>query len=377
MLVRGSWRLGEIAGIEVAVHPSWVVIFVVFSISSTLVAQALAHDMDVRLSTASGVVLGILAALVIFASVVIHEFSHALVARRLGIPIGNITLFLFGGVASILREPGSPSDEAKMAAAGPLASLVLAAVFAALSVGTDRLDWGWTTTLFTLVASANLVLALFNLLPAFPSDGGRLLRAALWRLLRSQARATAAASAVSAVIAGLLVIAGFWLTSQRHWNGIWLVLIALFLLQAAMASARQARLSLALENLRVADLMARTLIPIGGDASLATFMAGAASDGARAGYPVVSGGTFLGLASPRDSAAVPPSLWANTPVSAVMTPAMRMPALSPDAAASDALAALAKSGARTLPVFENGELTGIVSEEIIFSALRQREGSKR
>ena len=372
MLVRGSWRIGEIAGIEIAVHPSWIVIFLVFSISSTMVAQLLAQDMGVRLSTASGVVLGILAALVIFASVIAHEFSHALVARRLGIPIGNITLFLFGGVASILREPGTPGDEAKMAAAGPLASLVLSAIFAGLSLGADRLNWGWVTTLFTLVASANLVLALFNLLPAFPSDGGRLLRSALWRMLGSQARATAAASTVSAVVAGLLVIAGTYLTLQGRWNGIWLVLIALFLLQAAIASGRQARINYQLENLRVGDLMARTLIPIGGDSSLAAFVAGATSDGSRAGYPVVSGGAFVGLANPRDTGAVPPTLWGQTPVSAVMIPVTRLPVLSPDARASDALAALAKSGVRALPVFENGELTGVVSEEIIFSALRDR-----
>jgi Zn-dependent protease/CBS domain-containing protein len=377
MLVRGSWRIGQIAGIEIAVHPSWLVIFVIFAISATVLAPLCADILGVRLSTASNVVLGILAALVIFASVVVHEFAHAIVARRLGIPTGNITLFLFGGVASILREPGSPRDEALMAAAGPLASLVLSGLFALLAVGTAKLHWGWTSTLCLLLAITNFVLALFNLLPAFPSDGGRLLRAALWRILGSQARATSVASTVSAIMAGLLVIGGIVLALNRYWNGIWLVLIALFLLQAAIASARQARINLALERLRVGDVMARTLIPVGSDSSLASFVANAASDGSRAGYPVVAGGTFVGLASPRDTGAVPPSLWLHTPVSAVMTPAARMPALSPGTAASDALAALAKSGVKTLPVFEDGELTGVVSEDIIFSALRDREGPKR
>jgi len=372
MFVRGSWRLGEIAGIEVAVHPSWLVIFVVFSIFATLGAQEFAQGMGVRLSTASGAVLGVLAALAVFASVVIHEFSHALVARRLGIPTGNITLFLFGGVASILREPGSPGDEAKLAAAGPAASLILCAIFAALSFAADRLGWGWAFTLLWILASANLVLALFNLLPAFPSDGGRLLRAALWRMLGSQARAAAIASRISVVVAGLLIVAGFWLSLHRIFNGIWLMFIALFLLLAAIASGRQARLNLALERLRVADLMVRTLIPVSGDSSLAAFVAGVASDGARAGYPVVSGGTFLGLANPRDTASVSPALWAQTPVSAIMTPAARMPALAPGAAASDALAALTQSGARTLPVFEDGQLVGVVSDEAIFSGLRDR-----
>ncbi|MBV8221752.1 MAG: protease, partial [Candidatus Eremiobacteraeota bacterium] len=110
MVVRSSWRIGQIAGIEIAIHPSWLVIFALFSYAAMTSAQMLANQMGVALSTRSSIVLGILAALLLFGCVVAHELSHALVARRLGIPIGNITLFLFGGVASILREPGTPAD---------------------------------------------------------------------------------------------------------------------------------------------------------------------------------------------------------------------------------------------------------------------------
>src|SRR5271166_356391 len=130
MLARPSWRLGSIAGIEIAIHPSWLVIFVLFAYVIMKAPPLISAQLGVPLSTKDPVALGLLGSFAVFASVVIHEFCHALVARRLGIPIGNITLFLFGGVATILREPGTPADELKVAAAGPAASLALGVLFA-------------------------------------------------------------------------------------------------------------------------------------------------------------------------------------------------------------------------------------------------------
>ncbi|MBV8366212.1 MAG: site-2 protease family protein [Candidatus Eremiobacteraeota bacterium] len=371
MIVRSSWRIGSIAGVDIAVHPSWLVIFVLFAYAATVSVKAIAADSDFPLSTRNDVILGLIAALVLFACVVAHELAHALVARRLGIPIGNITLFLFGGVASILREPGTPADEIKMAAAGPLASIVLAALFGGIAWLTANSSVQWIPTLCLFLGVANAVLAVFNLLPAFPSDGGRILRATIWALVKSQARATGIASAVSASVAGLLVVAGATMAFHRMWNGIWLVFIALFLLQAAIASGRQARVGLSLERMRVGECMARTLIPIAHDAPLTAFVSAISND-KRTGYPVVADGAFVGLVNPRDTGSVPPMLWPQTPVSAIMTPAARLPALRGEQPASDALALLAKSGARSLPVFEDGDLVGVVSEEIIFAALRER-----
>src|SRR5215469_4358316 len=374
MVVRSSWRIGKIAGVDIAVHPSWLIIFALFAYAATVSVKAIAADSDFKLSTSNDIVLGVIGALVLFACVVIHELSHAVVARRLGIPIGNITLFLFGGVASILREPGTPADEIKMAGAGPLASIALAVLFGGIAWLTADVRVQWIPTLCLFLGVANAVLAVFNLLPAFPSDGGRILRAIIWSFVKSQARATGIASAVSAVVAALLVVAGATMAFHRMWNGIWLVFIALFLLQAAIASGRQARIGLALERMRTGDCMARTLIPIAADAPLTAFVA-AISDDRRAGYPVVADGAFVGLVNPRDTGAVPPMLWPQTPVSAIMTPAARLPALRADQPAADALAAIIKSGARSLPVFDDGELAGVVSEESIFAALRERSAT--
>jgi Zn-dependent protease len=379
MLVRPSWRLGSLAGIDIAVHPSWVFIYALFAWTATVGAHILAEYFGFALSTSNGIALGLIASLVLFASVVIHELAHAIVARRLGIPIGNITLFLFGGVASILREPGTPADEVKMAAAGPAASLALGALFALLAMAAKAAHWPWVLTLCTFLALANVLLAVFNLLPAFPSDGGRILRAALWKLMGSQARATNAASLVSAGVAAILIVLGGYETVVRRlasdpqwWTSLWLVLIAIFLLQAATASGRQARINLALERMRVGDCMSRLLIPVANDTTLAAFLAEVPSDGKRAGYPVVQDGAFVGLVNPRDTGTVPPPLWGQTPVSAIMTPAVKMQAMSPEARASDALAALSTTGARSLPVFEGGQLTGVVSQETIFGALRDQ-----
>jgi len=379
MLVRPSWRLGSLAGIEIAVHPSWLIIFALFAYAATIGAHMIAEQLGFTLSTGNGIALGLIASAVLFASVVIHEFAHALVARRLGIPTGNITLFLFGGVASILREPGAPADEIKMAAAGPAASLALGAVFALLALVARSAGWNWLLTLFVFLAVANVLLAVFNLLPAFPSDGGRILRAALWKFMGSQARATAAASAVSAAVAAVLIVVGGYEAVVRRlahdpqwWTSGWLVLIAVFLLQSALASGRQARVNLALERMRIGDCMSRTLVPVANDTSLAAFLALVPSDGKRVGYPVVENGEFVGLVNPRDTGNVPPALWPDTPVTAIMTPAIKMQSFAPDAPASDALGALAVSGARSLPVFDHGHLTGVVSRETIFGALRDR-----
>jgi Zn-dependent protease len=375
MFVRGSWRLGRIAGIEIAVHFSWLVIYALFAWSATVLAKIV----DPKLGKAGVVELGMLYALMLFASVVVHELAHAVVARRLGIPIGNITLFLFGGVASIKREPGTPADELKMAAAGPAASVVLALLCFAVML---PLPEGFGSDLFYLLGYSNALLAAFNLLPAFPSDGGRILRAIIWHFRGSQAQATAAASIVSLIVAAGLVMVGLYLVfdsreqvAQSNFvvRGWWLVLIAVFLAFAARASLRGARASLILERMPVAECMARTLIPVPTSTTIAGFVTEMAVTGSGAGYPVVNDGAFVGLVTLQDTSAVPHGLWQQTPITAVMTPSSRTPFLPGSMPASDALAALDAKHVGELPVFEDGSLTGVVSKESIYAALRAKE----
>lgn len=375
MFVRGTLRLGRIAGIEIAVHPSWLIIYALFAWSAITIAPSL----DPHLTKTGVISLGLVYALALFASVVLHELSHAVVARRLGIPVGNITLFLFGGVASILREPGAPADELKVAAVGPAASVVISIVCSLIDA---LLPYGWWKDLFYALAWSNAALAVFNLLPAFPSDGGRIFRAIIWHFRNSQARATQVAGVASLLIAAGLIGGGIFLAfdSERVLGagptimvkGYWWILLGLFLGQAALASMRGARVSLILETMPVGECMARTLIPVPTTTTIAGFIAQMAIAGRSAGYPVVDDGAFIGLVTLQDTAAVPHVLWPQTPITAVMTPSSRTPAISAQMPAFEALETLDARHVGELPVFENGTLTGVVSKESIFAALHAR-----
>jgi Zn-dependent protease len=382
MFVRGTLRLGRIAGIEIAVHPSWLLVYALFAWNATVVAS---QDPE-TLSRAAIVALGLVYSALLFVSVVLHELSHAIVARRLGIPIGGITLFLFGGVANIKREPGSPKDELAMAAAGPAASVVIGLLCWAIAWPLPE-SMVWANDLFWFLGLSNIALAIFNLLPAFPSDGGRILRALLWQIGRSQARATRNASAISIGMAVLLVGLGIGLeffhrdiaghdTSTSSYiaiRGGWLILIGIFLFQAAMANFRGSRAGIILESLKVGECMARTLIPVPAGTTIAGYVAEMAVNGRGAAYPVVKDGSMIGLVTLQDTSAVPHVLWQQTPITAVMTSADRTPPIPVTAAACDALAALDEKHVGELPVFENGSLTGVVSKETIYAALRERE----
>jgi Zn-dependent protease/CBS domain-containing protein len=365
MRLRWIWKLGRIAGIDVGIHPSWLVIYALIAWSAIVAARYFTPE----LSHKSTVVLGLIASLVLFGSVVAHEFAHALVARRLGIPIGGITLFLFGGVATILNEPASASDELRVAIAGPALSVVLAVAFYLLSIGASAIPWLWGYTLCFFLSFANASLAIFNLLPAFPSDGGRVLRALLWMWLRSQAQATLWASRASLVVATALSLAGIYFVFGWHeLRGLWWIVIGVFLAQAALLSSRQARIDLALERMHVADCMLKRLIPVPANTMVASFI-GELAGTPGAGYPVVDQGALVGLADVRQTSGIPLALWNQTPISSVMIPIAHTPALSGQESARAALARLHECGVNELPVYEGAELVGIVTRESIFHKL--------
>lgn len=365
MRFRWSWNVCRIAGIQISIHPSWLAIYALFAWSATVAARYFSPD----LNGASSVILGLVASLVLFASVVAHEFAHALVARRLGIPIGGITLFLFGGVATIMREPKRPADELKMAIAGPALSIVLALLFYGLSLGAGALNWLWGWTFCFFLAFANALLAAFNLLPAFPSDGGRVLRSLLWMALSSQARATIWASGVSLVVAAGIILSGVYFVLGSHeMRGLWWVLIGTFLAQAALTMGRQARVDLALERMPVRNCMMKTLVPVPANTTVAAFI-GEVAGKPQTGYPVVDQGTLVGLADVRHTAGIPLPLWNQTPVSTIMTPIARTVALTGNESARDVLNRLHENNLDELPVYDDGELVGIVTQDSIFRAL--------
>lgn len=372
MRFRWTWKICRIAGIDIGIHPSWLVIYALLAFGATSLARSLSPE----LNNTSSAVLGLVGSSVLFASLVAHEFAHALVARRLGIPIGGITLFLFGGVATILREAATPEDEIRMAAAGPALSFGLALLFGALALVTAQFHSVWVYTLCLYLSIANAMLAVFNLLPAFPSDGGRILRAALWKLLRSQARATGMASRVSLVMAIALASAGIYFVIALHEDrGLWWVAVATFLAQAAVTSGQRAGVDRALEEMRVRECMLAKLIAVPANTTVARFIGEIAGERGAA-YPVLRDGRLVGLADVRHTAGLPLALWEQTSVDRVMTPIERTAGISPDASARTALANLHDQSLNELPVYEEGELCGIVSHESIFRTLHDRRRSR-
>ncbi len=234
--MQGSWRLGSIAGVEIDVHPSWLLIF-------ALLTYSLAASWFPVLAPGSSVwvywVFGAIASVLLFVSVLAHEMAHTLVARARGIPVSSITLFVFGGVSNIEREPGSPGAEFQMAFVGPLTSLLIGAfsLLLARAVGSSALLL-WAMLLY--LGTSNLLLGVFNLIPAFPLDGGRVLRAIIWKLTGSLDTATHVAVISGQIFAFAFILIGFWLVIRGDvFDGIWLAFIGWFLLQAGHAESAQ------------------------------------------------------------------------------------------------------------------------------------------
>jgi Zn-dependent protease len=236
--MRQTLSLGRLFDIRVGVHVSWIVVF-------ALMTTSIAGTID-GVSRSLAYALAALCTLLLFASVTAHEFAHALIARQFGVRTQSITLFLFGGVATLESEPPTPRAEVAIALAGPAMSAVLAALaFGGLMV-LDRTLHGpvgeSVGLLVTYLAFANGVLAVFNIVPAYPMDGGRVLRAAIWRVRKSRAAATGAASIVGLVVAGGVVIAASVAVIGYHaWSDAWYVAVGLFLLRQSGIGLRESR----------------------------------------------------------------------------------------------------------------------------------------
>ncbi|MBV8355651.1 MAG: site-2 protease family protein [Candidatus Eremiobacteraeota bacterium] len=233
-----TYSLGRIFQIRVGFHISWIALF---AFTTWAIAASLPH-----LPAVAAAILGALSASLLFTSVVVHEFAHALIARRFGVQTHGITLFIFGGVATLESEPPTPRAELTIALAGPLASGLLALACYGLMLGADSLGdsalAGGCSLLLAYLAVANAILAVFNLVPAFPMDGGRVLRALLWMRVRNHRAATAAAALVGVTIAACTVVASLvMLGSTRAWPYAWYATLAGFIAWSGWTHLRAAR----------------------------------------------------------------------------------------------------------------------------------------
>jgi Zn-dependent protease/CBS domain-containing protein len=371
--VRDSLTLGRIAGVRFGVNWSWLV---VFALIVWTLATGIFPDTNEGLSDGTYIAMAIVAAFLFFGSLLAHELGHALQARREGMEIEGITLWLFGGVAKFKGMFPSAGAEFRIAIAGPLVSLVLGLAFALIAWGLG-LPAAVDGVAFWL-GYINLTLLVFNLLPALPLDGGRIFRSALWAVRGDFAWATRVAAAVGRGFGYLLIAGGIaMLIFQGAFSGAWLAFIGWFLLQAASAEDRYLLARQALRGLRVRDLVVREPVTTRPDLTIAEFMDDIVWKNRHTTYPVTDNGHALGLLPFRRVAEVPRSEWETRKVSDCMVPADQVPVVSEDDELIDAVAELSEGDIHRALVVDGDRFVGLLSATDDARALEIRRAGGR
>jgi Zn-dependent protease/CBS domain-containing protein len=378
--VPGSILIARILGIDIRIHLSWFLIFglILFTYSdpnSGLFSQGHPTWSDQKL-----VVTAAIFSLLFFASVLTHEFAHALVARRFHMPVSSITLFLLGGVANLRTEPASARAEFFMAIAGPLTSLVIGGVSIAISRAADEITARAPAldaigVIAFYLGTTNVLLAVFNMIPGFPLDGGRVLRSIVWGIARDRSRATRIAARGGQVVAGLLLLVALWqaVAQQNAFAGVWMGMIAYFLYTAASSSIEQERVAAAVQGVRVGSLMAQQFPAVAPRTPLAELVyTHLLPNNARA-VAVVEGERLEGIVTIADLQKVEQSAWPATPVTQVMIRASDIPTVTPTSRLMTAIERFAASALPVLPVVEEGTLVGMLDREAVASYVRMRE----
>jgi Zn-dependent protease len=367
--MNGNLTLGRLGGVQIRIHWSWLVVFalIVWSLAETVFPSQ-----NPELSDSVHLAMAVAAALLFFASVLLHELGHAWQARRDGLEIDGITLWLFGGVAQFKGAFPNPGAEFRIAVAGPLVTVVLSGGFALLALaGLPSAVDGVAAWLGYI----NLTLLVFNLIPALPLDGGRVLRAALWRARGDLGWATRVAADVGMGFGYLFIALGVLMfIVEGSFSGAWLAFIGWFLLQAATAEARYVATEQALAGLHVRDLMVRNPVVVDPDITVGRFMDEVASSRRFTTYPVVDrGGRPIGLLAFSSVAAVPRSEWDMRRVRDTMIALDQVPLLAESTSAVDALADLSlRPGQNRGLVVNNGDLDGLLSITDLARALEAR-----
>ena len=356
--------LGRVGGVEIGLNWTWVFVFglIVWSLAAVQFPDVLPGR-----SRGAYAVMGITAAAVFFSSLILHELGHAMEARREGMEIEGITLWLFGGVAKFAGEFPSAGAEFRIAIAGPLVSLLLGLGFVGCAVA-----WpgsGVVPTELEWLGYINLVLLVFNLVPAMPLDGGRMLRAALWARSRDFTDATHRATRIGAVLATAIIAIGILETVAGATQGLWLAVLGWFILEAGRAEEQRAETRHALADVTVATLMTRTPVTVGADWTLAEVADRIAGTPRHGAYPALDHGTVVGLLPLHALAQTGGAdLWARR-VREYVVRADSVPHFSPDTPAMAALDELVESGVGRGVVVDQGRLVGIISMTDVARAL--------
>lgn len=380
-------RFGRVAGVELYVDWSVAIIFV-------LVAFGLGGGVLPRWhpewSPALRWIVAFCAAIAFFVSILLHELSHALVARARGLAVPRITLFIFGGMAHLQSEPETPKTELLMAAVGPLTSIVLG--FAATFLGVELVRLGGTmpetpeemmlaaspaATVLLWLGPINFMLGLFNLVPGFPLDGGRVLRAAIWWGTGDIVKATRWAALAGRAVGWALITMGAFMLfgfsvpffGRGFGSGIWLMLIGWFLHNAAWTSYLELRVRRRLANVKVREVMRTALDTVTPETTIAELVSEHVMNTDQTSFPVLDGSQLVGVISTRDVREVTNERWPLVTVREIMTPASAVPAIDTEEQASKAIEVLAAENVEQLPVVDQGHLRGFVRRQDILKWL--------
>jgi Zn-dependent protease/predicted transcriptional regulator len=364
-----SFKVARIGGIDIEIHPSWLIIL-------ALIAYTLSDgwfpDQYDHWSTAAYWIVGISASVLFFVTVLVHELAHAAVAIRRGLPVPKITLFIFGGVSTVAEQPRTAGEEFAIAAAGPATSLLIAIVTGLLGFALGSYEKAEGLLLY--LAIVNLLLAVFNILPGFPLDGGRVLRSIIWGRTKSLPQATRIATGVGEMFGYVLMFAGgFLLLAGYIFDGIWLIFIGWFLHGAARAEGQGTRLERTLHGLTARDVMRADFPTVSpGDSIQGIVDHHMLQTGERA-VMVSRDDAVLGILTVSDIKHIPREDWANTPVQGVMTPRDKIVTVSADAGALEALNLIAKNGLNQVPVLDNGRMIGLIARRELVERIHLAE----
>jgi Zn-dependent protease/predicted transcriptional regulator len=371
--MRAQITFGRIAGISIGLHYSWFII--AFLIGLSLIGQFRASMPQ----AGNGVIwsAAIITAILFFVTLLLHELAHSLVAKASGLKVRSITLFALGGISQIESEAPDAKTEFWIAIVGPLSSFVIGIVCLGLA---HFAGWTRSTEAHNPVAAVllwlgyiNIMLAVFNMVPGYPLDGGRVLRAAIWFFNHNAARATQQAARVGQGVAFLLIFYGlFRFFTVENFGGLWLAFIGWFLLDASRSSAAQVELTELLRGRKVADLMERDCPTVDSHLSLHDFVHQFLLRSGRRCYIVVQGDRLVGLITPNEVKHTDQESWPQTSVQSAMRPLSELRTVSPDTPATTALEAISRDDINQLPVVADGRLQGIFSRSSVMGFLRNR-----
>jgi Zn-dependent protease/CBS domain-containing protein len=369
-------RLGKILGIEIGLHYSWLIIAVLITLS----LSSYFSTNHPEWGTAVVWVMAISSALLFFAAIVIHELSHAVVALRNGLPVSSITLFALGGVAQIEKEAETASSEFWLGIVGPITSAVIGALCLAIAVA---LGWPFgempETPLMAVIVwlgTVNIALAVFNMIPGFPMDGGRVLRAAAWKITGDKARATRIASIIGQTFAmGFIVLGVFAFFGGSGIGGLWIAFIGWFLLNAAKATYSQLEITEGLKDVKVGDLMNRDCPILEPRMNIQTMVEENMLKTGQRCYLVADGisGEPEGLITPHEIKGISKEMWPMTLVGDIMKPFTEVHTISQTAPVMEALEKMGREDVNQLPVMDGNRLAGIISRDRIVKYLYTRK----